>query len=99
MQPREKQRNEVRITPRLRAKVGYARLNLMNPTYEVGDAYQIIFCRNVLIYFDKKTQAHVLTQLCRCLSPGGYLLIGHSESITGIDLPVKQVANTVFIKQ
>jgi chemotaxis protein methyltransferase CheR len=99
MQPRDKQRNDVRITPKLRAKVGYARLNLMNPTYEVGDAYQIIFCRNVLIYFDKKTQAHVLTQLCKCLSPGGYLLIGHSESITGIDLPVKQVANTVFIKQ
>ena len=99
MQAKDKRRDEVRITPKLRAKVGYARLNLMDPTYSVGDLYQIIFCRNVLIYFDKKTQAHVLTQLCKCLMPGGYLLIGHSETVTGINLPVKQVANTVFMKQ
>ncbi len=99
MPARDKQRDEVRITPKLRSKVGFARLNLMNPSYDVGEAYQIIFCRNVLIYFDKKTQAHVLTQLCKCLMPGGYLLIGHSESVTGINLPVKQVANTVFMKQ
>ncbi|MES5098549.1 CheR family methyltransferase [Agrobacterium sp. BA1120] len=99
MPARDKHRDEVRITPKLRSKVGFARLNLMNPSYDVGDPYQIIFCRNVLIYFDKKTQAHVLTQLCKCLMPGGYLLIGHSESVTGINLPVKQVANTVFMKQ
>lgn len=99
MMPKDKQRSEVRISPRLRSKVGFARLNLMNPSYDVGDLYQIIFCRNVLIYFDKKTQGHVLTQLCKCLMPGGYLLIGHSETVTGISLPIKQVANTVFMKQ
>lgn len=99
MLPKDRHRGEIRITPKLRSKVGFARLNLMNPSYEVGDLYQIIFCRNVLIYFDKKTQAHVLTQLCKCLMPGGYLLIGHSETVTGINLPIKQVANTVFMKQ
>lgn len=99
MMPKDKTRSDIRITPRLRSKVGFARLNLMNPSYNVGDPYQIIFCRNVLIYFDKKTQAHVLTQLCKCLMPGGYLLIGHSETVTGINLPIKQVANTVFMKQ
>lgn len=99
LQAKERQRNDVRITPKLRSKVGFARMNLMNPTYEIGDPVHILFCRNVLIYFDKKTQIHVLTQLCKCIAPGGYLFIGHSETLTGADLPVKQVANTIFVKQ
>lgn len=92
-------RREVRIVPSLRAKVAFGRFNLMDQTYSVGDPFHIIFCRNVLIYFDKQTQAHVLRELCKNLLPGGYLLIGHSESIAGIDLPVLQVANTVFQKR
>lgn len=89
-------RREVRITPRLRSKIGFGRMNLMDKSYSVGDAMQIIFCRNVLIYFDKPTQADVLARLCDCLSVGGYMFIGHSESISGFDLPLKQVSNTVF---
>ncbi len=58
----------------------------------------LIFCRNVLIYFEKETQAEVLERLCDCLGKGGYLFIGHSESITGYTLPLKQVANTIFEK-
>lgn len=99
MQPTDPQRRDVRISPRLRSKIGFGRLNLMDQTYQIGDAVQIIFCRNVLIYFDKKTQGHVLTQLCNRLITGGYLFIGHSETITGINLPLRQVANTVFQKQ
>ncbi len=99
MQAKDKERRDVRIHAKLRSKVGFARMNLMNPTYEIGEPVHILFCRNVLIYFDKKTQAHVLKTLSNCLAPGGYLLIGHSESVTGIDLPIKQVANTVFVKQ
>jgi chemotaxis protein methyltransferase CheR len=96
MQATNLRRQEMRISPRLRSKVGFARLNLMDDIYPVGDPMHIIFCRNVLIYFDKPTQNHVLTHLCNCLLPGGYLFIGHSETVTGFDLPVKQVANTVF---
>ena len=92
-------RREMRIVPSLRAKVGFARFNLMDQTYAVGDPFHMIFCRNVMIYFDKQTQGHVLRELCKNLLPGGYLLIGHSESIAGIDLPVRQVANTIFQKQ
>ncbi|MET0171593.1 CheR family methyltransferase [Agrobacterium vaccinii] len=99
MQAKERNRNDVRIAAKLRSKIGFARMNLMNPKYEIGDPVHILFCRNVLIYFDKKTQTHVLTELCKCIAPGGYLLIGHSETVTGIDLPIKQVANTVFMKQ
>lgn len=89
-------RREVRIHPELRGQVGFARLNLMDDRYSVGDRMHLIFCRNVLIYFDKKTQAHVLKRLCDCLAPGGFLFIGHSETIAGLDLPVRTVANTVF---
>jgi chemotaxis protein methyltransferase CheR len=91
-------RREVRITPKLRSKVGFARLNLMDDAYPVGDPMQMIFCRNVMIYFDKPTQERVLTRLCDCLETGGYLFIGHSETISGFDLPLKTVANTVFQK-
>ncbi|MGG7577781.1 CheR family methyltransferase [Rhizobium sp. Nf11,1] len=89
-------RKEVRISPKLRSRVGFARMNLMDDKYPVGDLMNIIFCRNVLIYFDKQTQAGVLNRLCECLAKGGYMFIGHSESITGFDLPLKQVSNTVF---
>jgi chemotaxis protein methyltransferase CheR len=91
-------RREVRISPKLRSKVGFARMNLMDEKYPVGEPMQIIFCRNVLIYFDKQTQQGVLSRLCDCLAKGGYMFIGHSESITGFDLPLKQVSNTVFQK-
>jgi chemotaxis protein methyltransferase CheR len=98
MEPRDRMRNDIRISPRLRARIGFARLNLMDDNYPVGEAMHMIFCRNVLIYFDKATQAKVLGRLCDCLLPGGYLFVGHSESVTGIPLPVRQVANTVFRK-
>ena len=98
MEPRDPGRGEVRIHPKLRSKVGFARLNLMDTSYSVGDAMHVIFCRNVLIYFDKKTQEKVLSRLCDRLVPGGYLYVGHSETITGFALPVRQVANTVFQK-
>jgi chemotaxis protein methyltransferase CheR len=91
-----KDRTRLRIAPALRAKVGFARLNFMDDAYPVGEPMQIIFCRNALIYFDKPTQARVLERLCACLEPGGYLFIGHSESVTGFDLPLAAVANTVF---
>ena len=89
-------RRDVRIVPRLRSAIGFGRLNLMDDRYPVGDAMHLIFCRNVLIYFDKPTQKKVVSQLYDCLAPGGYLFLGHSESITGLGLPLEQVANTVF---
>jgi chemotaxis protein methyltransferase CheR len=89
-------RDEVRIAPHLRAKVGFARLNLMDDRYAAPRDLDLIFCRNILIYFDKATQAVVLRRLCSHLRPGGYLFLGHSETIVGVDLPVRTVANTVF---
>ena len=96
MASKDPARREVRIVPRLRSAIGFARMNLMDDRYPVGDPMHLIFCRNVLIYFDKPTQKKVVSQLYDCLAPGGYLLLGHSESITGLGLPLQQVANTVF---
>jgi chemotaxis protein methyltransferase CheR len=50
----------------------------------------------VLIYFDKDTQRKVVSELCRHLQPGGYLFVGHSETLSGLDLPLQQVATTIF---
>jgi chemotaxis protein methyltransferase CheR len=98
MSAKDRTRRESRIHPALRAKLTLARLNLMDDSYSVGEPFDMIMCRNVMIYFDKPTQAKVLTRLCERLKRGGYLFIGHSESITGIELPLVAVANTVFRK-
>jgi len=89
-------RQEVRMAPALRAAIGFARLNLMDERYRVGEPMDLIFCRNVLIYFDRPTQERVVRRLIACLQPGGYLFLGHSESIAGLDLPLTTVANTIF---
>ena len=96
MRAKDTSRGLVRIVPELRSKLAFARLNLMDDAYPVDGDMDLIFCRNILIYFDKPTQSKVLRQLCEHLRPCGYLFLGHSESIVGIDLPVSQIANTVF---
>ncbi len=96
MRPRDRQRTEVRIAPRLRAAIGFGQLNLMDESYGVGTQLDMIFCRNVLIYFEKATQEMVIQRLVRCLKPGGHLFLGHAESITGFDVPVSQVGSTIF---
>lgn len=98
MTSRDPVRRDVRMVPQLRSAIGFARLNLMEPHYPVGEPMHLVFCRNVLIYFDKPTQRQVVSRLVDCLKPGGYLFLGHSESITGHGLPLTQVANTVFRK-
>ena len=76
--------------------LGFAQLNLMEQAYAIGQQADLIFCRNVLIYFDKPTQKQVVSRLVDCLVPGGYLFVGHSESIAGFDLPLTSVGNTIF---
>ena len=70
----------------------------MDDRYAAGRDMDVIFCRNVLIYFDKASQAKVLARLCDHLRPGGYLILGHSETAAGVDLPVTPILNTIFQK-
>jgi chemotaxis protein methyltransferase CheR len=71
----------------------------MDSVYDVSDTYDVIFCRNVLIYFDRTTQEQVINRLGRHLRPGGYFFIGHSESLSGMDVPLKHVKPTIFRRQ
>ncbi len=88
----------VRLVPEIRKKVSYMRVNLMEPAYPVPELYDVIFCRNVLIYFDRLTQENVIKKLCTYLKTDGYFFLGHSESITGMTVPLKQIKPTIFVK-
>ncbi|WP_316358677.1 protein-glutamate O-methyltransferase [Devosia sp.] len=91
-------RPEVRIVPELRRLVRFARLNLMDATYPFDRDVDVIFLRNVLIYFDKADQEKVILRLVDHLRPGGYLILGHSESMIGTAVTMRQVAPAVFQK-
>ncbi|MGV3491982.1 MAG: CheR family methyltransferase [Devosia sp.] len=91
-------RREVRIVPELRRRVRFDRLNLMQQSYPYDRDVDVILLRNVLIYFEKPDQHAVINRLVGHLRPGGYLVLGHSESMIGSDLPVRQVAPAVFQK-
>lgn len=88
----------VRVNKNTREKVTFQRLNFMDDSYPISVPKNIIFCRNALIYFDKPTQEAVIRKLIKHLLPGGYLFLGHSETIFGMDLPLKTVGPTIFRK-
>ena len=88
----------VRLVPEIRNLVQFTFQNLMDENIQTDGLMDVIFCRNVLIYFDKPTQEKVVRKLIGKIKPGGYFFIGHSESLFQFDLPVKQVQPTIFIK-
>jgi len=91
-------RPEVRIVPELRRLVRFNRLNLMDSSYPFDHDVDVIFLRNVLIYFEKADQEKVIVRLVSHLRPGGYLILGHSESMIGTAVTMRQVAPAVFQK-
>jgi chemotaxis protein methyltransferase CheR len=82
--------------PALRAAVRFGRLNLMDEHYAVGLPFDLIFCRNVLIYFDARTKAQVVGRLSGHLAPGGHLFLGHAESVYGMQTDLETVGHTVY---
>ena len=84
-----------RVKPTIASHIHYSRFNLMEPI-PPGWTFPVIFCRNVMIYFDRQTQSDVVNRLARALEPGGYLFIGHAESLTGIDHPLVFVRPAVY---
>ena len=89
--------NWYRVKPEVRAAVEFQRLNLMDRFSHLGP-FPVIFCRNVMIYFDRPTQQDLVNRLSDCLEPGGYLLIGHSESLNGIDHPLRYLRPATYRK-
>jgi len=97
-QSRNKSQASVRVIPELRRKVTFHRLNFMDETYRIRDVFDLVFFRNVMIYFDKTTQETVINKICRNLAPGGYFFAGHSESLAGLDTGLSSVQTAVFRK-
>lgn len=96
LRSRDKSRKLVRIGPELRRRVSFLHLNLMDEHYPADKDFDAIFCRNLLIYFDKPTQDAVVARLCRHLRPGGYLFLGHAESLAGKELPLEWLGDAMF---
>jgi chemotaxis protein methyltransferase CheR len=86
----------IKIKPEIRSNIQFEHLNLMDEQYSIPRTMDIIFFRNVAIYFTKSTQEEIINKICRHLKPEGYLFIGHSESLFNMDVPVKQVGSTVY---
>jgi len=95
---RDKNNPEIRIVPELRKKIRFGRLNFMVDDFALPESVDVIFCRNVIIYFDKATQEQLMHKFSRYLNRGGYLFLGHSESLHGYETPFVQVAPTIYRK-
>lgn len=86
-----------RTGPLLRSRIHFARLNLMHE-WPMKGPFDVIFCRNVMIYFDRPTQTKLVSRYCKLLRPGGHLLIGHSESVEAAALGLRQVQPATYVK-
>jgi len=93
---KDKRNPLVRIKPQLRKKVRFGRVNFMDNSFAMPHKMDVIFCRNVIIYFDKQTQEQLMSKFCQNMLPGGNLFLGHSESIQGFNVPLRQIAPTVY---
>ena len=76
----------------------FERLNFMDTRYNIKGAFDAVFFRNVMIYFDRPTQENVINRICRNLNPGGYLFVGHSETLAGLNVPVIPVGPAIYRK-
>jgi chemotaxis protein methyltransferase CheR len=96
MRSRERDAGQVRIVPELRKLVEFRRLNFMDSDYGVAEKVDAVFCRNVIIYFDRPTQEKILGRLSSYLKPGGYLFVGHSETLHDMDLPLEALGPALY---
>jgi chemotaxis protein methyltransferase CheR len=91
--------NLFEVVPALKQMVVFKRLNLSTPPFPMRGPLDIVFCRNVMIYFDNAVRTQLLSEIYRLLKPGGYLFVGHAESLTGIVSDFKVVKPATYIKQ
>ncbi|MGA7522491.1 MAG: CheR family methyltransferase [Acidobacteriaceae bacterium] len=98
MRGRERSSDQVRVVPEMRRLVEFRRLNFMDTDYGLAGQADAIFCRNVIIYFDRPTQEKILQRLARQLVPQGYLFVGHSETLHDMQLPVVAIGPALYRK-
>jgi chemotaxis protein methyltransferase CheR len=90
--------DRMRVVPELRRLVEFRRLNFMDADFGLTERVDAIFCRNVLIYFDRPTQERILQKLVAYLYPEAYLFVGHAEALHDMDLPIVPVAPAAYRK-
>ena len=90
--------NIVKIAESVTNKISFGLLNFNNKAYLLPAQMDIIFCRNVLIYFDKTSQQTIINKFCILLVADGYIFLGHSESINGLKLPLDLIGQTIYEK-
>lgn len=88
-----------RVKPALTTRVTFHHLNLLQGNPPFAELFHLIVCRNVMIYFDRPTQEELVNRLARWLRPGGYLFVGHSESLIAIRHPLKSVCPAVYRRE
>jgi chemotaxis protein methyltransferase CheR len=98
LRSRNRSEGRVKIVSAIRNKVEFRQLNFMDEEYAIGGNRDVIFCRNVIIYFKRSTQERVLNRVCRHLRTGGYMFMGHSETLNGLNVPLIQVEPTIYRK-
>jgi chemotaxis protein methyltransferase CheR len=96
MRSRKPGSEQVRVVPELRRSIDYRRLNFMDADYGISEKVDAIFCRNVIIYFDRPTQERILQKLSSYLLPGGYMFVGHAETLHDMNLPLVPVAPALY---
>ncbi len=96
LRSRDRSSNLMRVVPELRRQVEFRRLNFMDADFGLSEKMEAIFCRNVMIYFDRSTQERIVQKLARHLLPGGYLFVGHSETLHDLDVPLTAVAPALY---
>jgi len=87
-----------RMRPEIIDMVDFQRINLVQSWPDIG-RFDVIFCRNVMIYFSHQTQTQLVNRLAECLQPGGYLFVGHSETLTGIQHGLQHVQPAIYRKR
>jgi chemotaxis protein methyltransferase CheR len=96
LRSRDPKARRMRVVPELRKTVEFRRLNFMDADYGIDEKLDAIFCRNVIIYFDHPTKEGILRKLCHHLVPGGYLYVGHAETLHDMRLPLTPVAPSLY---
>ena len=96
LRSRDRDSGLVRVAPELRRTVEFRRLNFMDAEYGILEKVDAIFCRNVIIYFDRPTQERILCKLAGHLATGGYMFVGHAETLHDMNLPLSPVAPALY---
>ena len=86
----------VKVKEELKSLIAFRHLNLQDRLWPMRNLFDVIFCRNVIIYFDKPTQEQIVSRFSKALRPNGYLMLGHSESLHGLDTGFSHVGHSIY---